>query len=136
MGHKRIIDGKTYNTETATLVYEVPRHEDHPLYDGLYQTKHGAFFLYWYDMDREAGDIKPFSDEDAQRWLEKHGAPASVIEQYIGAMPEAGAAETRLTLRLPGNLYHRVVASAAAAEVSVNTHIMRLLERSERPVDG
>jgi predicted HicB family RNase H-like nuclease len=130
MGYKRIINGKSYNTETSTLVHSVSARND-MVFDGLYQTKHGAFFLYWYDEDREAGGIKPMSDDDAQRWLEKHDADAVIIERYFGTFPEAGAAESRITLRLPGNLYNRVAASAAAANLSMNTYLMRLLERSE-----
>lgn len=132
MGYKRIINGKSYNTETSTLVHEVSARND-TVYDGLFQTKHGAFFLYWYDEGREAGDIKPMSDEEAQKWLETHHASPSILEQYFGDFPEGGAAESRITLRLPGNLYNRISASAAAANLSLNTYLMRLLERNESP---
>lgn len=133
MGCKRIIDGKSYNTETSTLIHEISRDDD-SLYDGLYQTKHGAFFIWWYDVDREAAGIKPMSDQEAQKWLEQCDVSGEVIERYFGAFPEAGAAESRITLRLPGNLHQRVEASAKAAKLSVNTYIMRMLERSEKPV--
>lgn len=135
MGYKRIIDGKTYNTDTSACVFEVTRQQgSDDLYDGLYQTKHGACFIYWYDEHRETGGIKPLSDTDALKWLETYKAPAEVIERHFGKFPDAGAGESRVTLRLPGNLYQRVVASAEAANCSLNTYIMRLLEQSERPV--
>ena len=132
MGHKKIINGKAYNTDTSTLVHEVSGRED-TIYDGLYQTKHGAFFLYWYDENREAGGIKPFSDDEAQKWLEKHDVAAEIIKRFFGNFPEAGASESRITLRLPGNLYNRISDSARAANLSLNTYLMRLLERSEKP---
>lgn len=135
MGCKRIIDGKSYNTETAALVHEVSGRAETE-YEGLYQTKHGAFFLWWYNSDYGAGGIKPMSDVEAHKWLESRNGSAATIEQYFGKFPEAGASESRLTLRLPGNLYNRVSASAAAANLSINTYIMRLLERSEGPVIG
>jgi hypothetical protein len=135
MGYKRIINGKSYNTDTAVLVHEVSARED-MIYDGLYQTKHGAYFRYWYDEEREAGGIMPLSDDEAQRWLERHKAPAYLIERYFGDLPEGGAAEVRITVRLPGNLYSRVAISAAAANLSLNSYLMRLLERSESPAVG
>jgi predicted HicB family RNase H-like nuclease len=136
MGYKRIIDGKSYNTDTAALVHEWRNDPTEMQYEGLYQTKHGAFFLSWYDDFHEAGGIKPMSDDEAQKWLEKRDASAAVIEQYFGTFPEAGAAESRITLRLPGNLFNRVSASATAAKLSMNTYIMRVLERSESRTIG
>ena len=96
---KRIIDGQTYDTETATLVHNRTWAGD-LVYEGLYQTRHGAFFLWWYDDD--VGDIKPMSDEEAQKWLETHGDAVAALEQFFGDFPEAGAAERRITLPPPG----------------------------------
>jgi hypothetical protein len=133
MGHKRIIGGKAYNTDTSALVFEIKRDPDGLIYEGLYQTKHGAFFLWWYNAYDAEGDVKPMSDGEALDWLEKRQAPAVIVEQYFGPFPEGGAAESRLTLRLPGNLYNRLSKSATAANLSINTYIMRLLERNESP---
>ena len=69
---KRIIDGKTYNTETATQI--VGGDSDTGFsYRGayLYQTRFGAFFLYWFD-DQEGEGITPWSPEQAREWLEKY----------------------------------------------------------------
>jgi predicted HicB family RNase H-like nuclease len=130
-GIKRIIGGKAYNTDTSALVHEVFDEINLSWYDALYQTKHGAFFTYSIDQERDAVGVKPLSDDEAQKWLEDREVDAAVIEQYFGAFPEGGAAESRITLRLPGNLYHRVSASAETANLSLNTYIMRLIERSE-----
>jgi hypothetical protein len=132
MGYKRIIDGKTYNTDTATLVHEVSGSSD-SVYEGLYQTKHGAFFLWWYNDNFEVGDIKPLIDEDALKWLEDKRTPSAIVEQFFGDFPEGGAAEFRITLRLPGNLYRQVAASAVGQNLSLNTFIMRVLEQTVRP---
>ncbi len=133
MGHKRIIGGKAYNTDTSVLVFEFQRDPDGHIYEGLYQTKHGAFFLWWYNAYDSEGDVKPMTDGEALDWLEKREAPTVIADQYFGPFPERGAAESRLTLRLPGNLYKRLSKSATAANLSINTYIMRLLERNESP---
>jgi hypothetical protein len=128
MGFKRIIKGKSYNTDTSTVVHEMSWRDD-TIYEGLYQTKHGAFFIYWYNEEAEAGDIKPLSDEDALAWLEKFKVDSNVIERYFDSFPDAGAAESRITLRLPGNLYNRISTAATDANLSLNTYLMRQLER-------
>jgi hypothetical protein len=50
MGHKRIIKGKSYNTDTSTVVHEMSW-RDGTIYEGLYQTKHVASFIYWYNEE-------------------------------------------------------------------------------------
>jgi predicted HicB family RNase H-like nuclease len=128
---KRVIDGKAYNTETATFLWGNGDPNDPPdIAEGMYQTKHGAFFLVQEHLALEYANIKPMLDPEAQKWLEDHGADLDVMERAFGAFPEAGAAELRTTLRLPAALYQRVVAAANAEDVSLNTYIMRLLERS------
>lgn len=44
MGMKRIINGKSYNTETATRLYEIEADEPSMAWHGLDQTRHGEFF--------------------------------------------------------------------------------------------
>jgi hypothetical protein len=136
-GIKRVVDGKAYNTDTASFIWTNGDPMDPPEIDeALYQTRHGAFFLWRSHTALDYEDVVPLSDEDAQKFCEIHGADVDVMERAFGAFPEAGAAETRTTLRLPGKLHQRVSASAAAAGVSVNTYIMRLLERSESHTAG
>jgi hypothetical protein len=64
---KRIIDGKTYNTETATEIAGWGG-ADGPVERGyyLYQTRFGAFFLYSYLDGANEDDyenIEPFTPE-------------------------------------------------------------------------
>ena len=72
---KRIIDGKTYNTETATQITG-ERSDDGPYERGsfLYQTRFGAFFAYEY-LDGSGEDdferIEPLTPEQARTWLKK-----------------------------------------------------------------
>jgi predicted HicB family RNase H-like nuclease len=126
---KRIIDGKTYNTETATQI--VGHESDHyGLYSGayLYQTRFGAFFLYSFD-DPEGEGITPWSPEQAREWLEKnHSYRVDLIESLFGKMPEAGSGESKFTLRMPDSLRDRLAERARTNNQSLNAWIVRCLE--------
>lgn len=126
---KRIIDGKTYNTETATqIVGHESDYEDSSNVAYLYQTRFGAFFLYWYD-DQEGEGISPWSPEQAREWLEKyHSRRVDLIESLFGRMPEAGSGESKFTLRMPDSLRDRLAERAKANSQSLNAWIIRCLE--------
>jgi hypothetical protein len=135
---KRIIDGKTYNTETAT---QIDGWDDDANYDAhgvlireyLYQNRYGAFFLYQCcDGISDEDDyelIKPFLPEQARKWLEARGSDgAHLIETLFGKMPEAGSGEAKYTLRMPESLRDRLAARATANKQSLNAWIVRCLE--------
>jgi len=132
---KRIIDGKTYNTETAT---QIAGHDDDdynvPYESGeyLYQTRFGAFFLFsFYEAHGEDDyeKIQPFTPDQAREWLEKNqSSRVDLIETLFGEMPEAGLGEIKYTLRLPESLRDRLSALAKANEQSLNAWIVRCLE--------
>ncbi len=130
---KRIIEGKTYNTETATCVAKAYQHpQDDYNFNELYQTRHGAYFMHYGDLSRGADDhgfmeIRPLTPAGAQTWMEEH-ASTDLLEAHFGEQPEAGESESRLTVRIPDKLKERVEASAAANKQSVNAWIMRCLE--------
>jgi hypothetical protein len=129
---KQIIDGKAYNTETAEVVYDTfsnHTHDDHGSLAGaaLHRTRHGAFFLLVADHEGYPS-IKPMTDAEAQTFLEKEKA-TEALDQCFGPFPEAGAAERRLTIRIPGNLANRLEIAANAKGMSVNTYAMRCFER-------
>ncbi len=133
---KRIIDGKTYNTETATeLAGWDETAEEYPVTHGeyLYRSRFGAFFLYTYGDDGPDGpwqDLKPYSPDEAREWLEKYRADdVDLYESLFGKMPEAGSGETKFTLRLPDNLRYRLAARAKANGQSLNAWMIRCLER-------
>ena len=91
---KRIIDGKTYNTETATQISGWDD-DDGPFTQGryLYQTRFGAFFLYTYLEGAGEDDyerIEPFTPDKAREWLEFYRSyEVETIERLFGEMPEA-----------------------------------------------
>lgn len=124
---KRIINGKTYNIATATeVVCEGSEYSSG--WWGLYQTRHGEFFKVRVDHDGSTVlDFGPLTDVEAQALLEKHAN--HLVEQYFGEMPEGGAAERRLTIRIPGNLADRLETVAKAQGQSLNTYAMRCFER-------
>lgn len=130
---KRIIDGKTYNTETATKhagfdqdpgPYEYGEH--------LYQNRLGVFFVARYLSGAGEDDyekIDPITPEQAREWLEKNASwQPELIEQLFGEMPEAGAAEVKYTLRMPESLRDRLAERAKANSQSLNAWIIRCLE--------
>lgn len=130
---KRIIDGKTYNTETATRLAVVNQHpQDQAQFDELYQTRHGAYFRYygdWASSDHNGPleEIEPLTPPEAQQWMEKH-AGAALLEKHFGEQPEAGESESRITLRLPDTLKMQIESIATAHKQSLNAWIMRCVE--------
>ncbi len=135
---KRIIEGKTYNTETATQLASWsssgnPDLAQHPEHGGiLFQTRFGAYFVVQYDEGQDPWDdnyekLIPLEPEQAQRWAEKH-CSADDVEAIFGEMPEAGDAEAKLTLRMPEALRKRLVALAETRKQSLNAWIVRCLE--------
>ena len=132
---KRIIDGNTYNTETATLLARVITSTgDFPedLFDELYQNRYGAYFFHKYDYEPEVGgcyfDIQPLTPQEAQAWMERRHQ-TELLETHFGEMPEAGSGETRFTLRMPDSLKSRIDALAKQNKQSLNAWIIRCVER-------
>ena len=138
---KRIIEGKTYNTETAALLtgWENDYSEEGPFVGGsyLYQTRFGAFFLCTYFAGSGEDDfekIEPFSPEQTREWLEKNQSwNVELIERLFGEMPEAGSGEAKFTLRLPDSLRDRLATLAKANSQSLNAWIVRCLESCAAP---
>lgn len=97
---KKIIDGKLYNTETATFIAEWDNglnFTDFNYVDKtLYQTQKGNFFLQFEGgcmshYGKHVGGngyamrgLLPFTNEEAADWLEEHGF-AVEYEEYFGA---------------------------------------------------
>lgn len=135
---KRIIDGKTYNTETSTLI-EGWDSDEGPWESGahLYQNRFGAFFLFSYLSAGDEDDyekIEPFTPEQARSWLEKNrNWRTDLIESLFGLMPEAGSGEVKYTLRMPESLKDRLAARAKENGQSLNAWIVRCLEGCAAP---
>ncbi len=135
---KRIIDGKTYNTETATQISGW-RQDEGPYETGkyLFQTRFGAFFSYSF-RDGAAEDdyerIEPLTPELAREWLENNASyDVDTIERLFGEMPEAGSGEVKYTLRMPESLRDLLSERAKANNQSLNAWIIRCLETCAVP---
>jgi hypothetical protein len=126
---KRIIDGTSYNTDTATEVFSQSASEPSMGWWALYQTRHGAFFKVVVDHDGETATWTPLSDADAQALLEK--CANHLVERYFEPTPGSSGPERRLTIRIPDNLADRVEAVAKEKGfVSLNSYAMRCFEKA------
>lgn len=91
---KRIINGKTYNVQTATTVFEggpaiIDPAGHSSAYWGLYQTRHGEFFKIRMNHDgEEILEFGPVTDAEAQTLLEKH---ATIWSNSISGQCRKGA---------------------------------------------
>ena len=141
---KRIIDGVTYNTETATLIYRDALEGSWNDYkwqsESLYKTRSGRFFLHGEGgagtkygkavstTSRAGGEqIKPISEDDARRWLEQFEAPDEICpELFPGA--EETETESVIYLRVPSFLKTKLEAKAKEQGKSLNALLMRTIE--------
>src|SRR5690349_11397090 len=124
---KRVIDGITYNTETATEIFL----QSQPFSQAgwaMYQTRNGAFFSVAWDIDRAPNSCTPLSRPEARRKLEEHAS--YLVEEYFGFMPKHAAMEKRLTLRIPYGLFKRIENAATTQDIDVNKYIQRILEKA------
>lgn len=95
---KAIINGKSYNTETATLLGEFwngcSKSDFRFLSEELYRTRKGAYFIAGeggamtsycrrVDINSFCGDkkITPITEDEARQWMEDHCS----AEEYIKA---------------------------------------------------
>jgi hypothetical protein len=136
---KRIIDGKTYNTDTATRVarYE---YEDDNGYDTLatvYITKGGAFFVVhvWEICENDIDKItkqyfEAISRDELDRLVLRQNIEIideSVLQPPPEAVDEVEPAAT-IYVRVPAPLKKRVDEAATGAKLSANAWVMRCLE--------
>ena len=133
---KRIIEGRTYNTETATKVARGTEdgtrlgRDDHV--ETLYLTRGRVFFVHAPDPDTEDYAIEAMSRDKAQDWL----ANFDDVDVYTDALdlpPEAeadqeGKPEATIYLRVPENLRRKIGEAAAKKDQSMNAWAMRCLE--------
>lgn len=146
---KRIIDGVTYNTDTATLIARSewvetyfngnPPDERHDR--RLYQTRGGAFFVHtqteterqnfhgdWEPVTRNEFD--PLTREEAHNWIMEGNV--ELLNDVFGEPPEAAeeaAPGATLYIRVPSSLKDRIETLAKNDGVSLNAWTMRCVER-------
>ena len=144
---KRIIDGKTYNTDSSTVVADGTWHDENQdlaIETKVYQNRAGIYFAVeqhkqvWRDRDgktqeRTWSEWTALEDEEAATKF----CEDSALTIYLGfdAVPEAGdMSETEtIYVRVPRFLKLAVEAQAKAEDVSINLFAMRCLERCIRP---
>jgi hypothetical protein len=149
---KRIVDGVTYNTDTATRLARTEWEDDNryePTYGWdcvgeLYQTRGGAFFVLVTktkaadardpdDEGKQRVECSPLTAAEAQSWLCE--GDVEVFHNPFEDPPEAtGEVEPGATiyLRVPSALKRAVDTAAEQAGVSVNVWAMRCVERCLR----
>jgi predicted HicB family RNase H-like nuclease len=148
---KRVIDGVTYNTDTATLIARAEEDRDFNQYSnepavsleiGLYQTRGGAFFLHtstetsrqnaegeWRDVVRN--EFEPLTASEARHWIANSQYQVEVITDVFGEPPEAAVEDTAgatLYIRIPASLKEQIETTAETEKLSVNSWVMRCME--------
>lgn len=142
---KRIIDGATYNTETATLIASGASEDDRlgtATDHELYQNRAGIFFA----IEEVTKEYKDRDDEwqerttsewyvvgdavKARNWCERNRL---TIHRDIDDMPPEAELDTEklstIYLRLPPVLKKALDDAAQADKASTNTWAMRCLEK-------
>ena len=133
---KRIIDGVTYNTDTATAVARW-EYEDENGYDTeavLYQTRGGAFFIVhsWNTENKPKVYFESINRESIARLVERTDNLTIINEDILSDPPEATAEQSpgaTLYLRIPSALKDQAESSAKSDGLSVNAWAMRCIER-------
>ena len=155
---KQVIDGKTYNTETARRLATVElmgyRTDQRGRFTtntpkkvgstSLYETGGGGYFLVRdYDPTSDIADpdlagqlrihdrgVIPLKREEALGWAESKALDSDKIEEMFGKVAEAGDETGAILLRVPRTLKLAIEKSAAVAGVSTNTWLTRCAERA------
>jgi predicted HicB family RNase H-like nuclease len=147
---KRIIDGRTYNTDTSTLIarYEYVDDKGYDTTANIFQNRNGAFFIV-HEWSEET--VKGWDDYEKEKWEQKvmkyyfEASNREKITQLVArqdnieilderaltAPPEAEEeAEPAATayLRLPLALKNRVEAAARKDGLSLNAWAIRCFE--------
>ena len=102
---KRVIEGKVYNTETATKVAEywnqLGRGDFNAIEEDLYVTKKGNWFMYYYGGANTGYSIstggyassgeglKALSDNEAFEWLQKNEETQAIETYFSHCIEEA-----------------------------------------------
>ena len=148
---KRCINGKVYDTSTASCVGTWEVNADDRLNhcaESLYRKRTGEFFLHGeggsrskyarsLGNDRWGGgeQIIPLTYEAAVRWAETH-LTAEAYDAIFGAIPEADEDEggkSTLTLYLSGATIARAKRSADQLGLGLSAYVGQLIDNAVSP---
>jgi len=140
---KKIIRGRVYDTQTATLIAEdgnnLSKRDFCWVNEELYRKKTGEFFLYgeggpetkyctrYADgMRGEGEDIIPLSYEQAQELVEKH-CSASFYEEIFGPIVEEEG-KSAITMYLSNTLIAKIKRAAQIDGVQISAYVEHILD--------
>ncbi len=146
---KRLIDGVTYNTDTATLIakseYEGDwNNEDCQILGKLYQTRSGVFFIVeditikgvynhqegeWTPEKNKIRFVK-CSDKDAKDWINSDAT--GTLEIFLNPFEDKvdeDETEGTIYVRMPASLKRKIEAAAKTDDLSANAWAMRCFEK-------
>lgn len=129
---KRIIDGKTCNTDTATTVARY-RYRDHNGSDTeatLYVTKGGDFFAVHMWSVSGVAKIKTYIEALTREEVDKLAATENLEIINDKAFSRAGEKSATIYVRAPEPLKVKIDEAAKADGVSVNAWALRCFEAS------
>jgi hypothetical protein len=137
---KRVVDGETYNTHTATLLaeseYQVDlNNRECPTLGQLYQTRGGSFFIAEYitiGRDHDGEDVHKIrflkcSEDGARLWINtgKVGVHLNPFEDKDSEKETTGT----FCVRMAATLKSQIEAAAEAEGLSANSWAMRCFEK-------
>lgn len=135
---KRIIEGKAYNTATATIVATMqgamksdrPQVQNIDWFQALYLSKSGTFFIFQTITNKSQGtnieSINTITSEDAKNFLRRD--KVLVLDKSVVTRDSSDLKEETFLLRLPSHLKIRAVKLAKSQKLSLNSFITRLIE--------
>lgn len=143
---KKIINGKLYNTETATQVgaWDNGRSYRDLSYcaETLFRKKTGEYFLYGdggattkyaqYIGDNQWGgssQIIPLAYDTARQWAEEH-LPAEEYESEFGAVPEDDSTAF-LNISIRADTAERIRRAASAAGKTISDYLVCCFESAQ-----
>lgn len=144
---KKIIDGRKYDTETATEVHEwsdkAPSDFSY-IEETLFRKRTGEYFLYGYGgpMTRYAerekygsgycygSTIIPMTYEEARTWAEGHMS-ADEYEAEFGEVPESDGEDVVLSVRVSPATRERLRRMAAESGRSQGSILDEILARAD-----
>lgn len=118
---KKFINGKRYDTDSATAVYEVKTRDTQEV---LYRKKTGDFFTW--DYNRR---IKPLSREEAAEWAKKANIEKDTYNRLFGNNLGETEKNVAFYLLLPESLHAALKEEAAQNFESMKDLTVKILRQ-------